>query len=155
MSDKDKFIAAELTERLEDMIPRLQGFREEIDSLIVEIKMLTAGHGPKSSRYVVGVIERVVTEHFGVKMAELRSKKMNRELTHPRQVFSVLVKKFTKLSYADAGAYVNRDHATVMHSQRVINNARDTGDPLWWEYQECQSKVQSIIDELIIKEAQK
>lgn len=66
-------------------------------------------------------IQKVVCEHFGVKLPELKSKKRTREIALPRQTAMYITKKLTELSLGDIGkAFGGKDHATVIYACKQI-----------------------------------
>jgi chromosomal replication initiation ATPase DnaA len=67
----------------------------------------------------------------------------HRDLVEPRQVIHYLLNKYTKLTISKIGGLTNKDHATVLHSNKVINNLKATDI-------EFRSKL-SIIEQTINK----
>ena len=66
-------------------------------------------------------IIRVVTQHFGVKLSELQSKKRSNAIAYPRQIAMILARRLTRMSLEDVGSYFGgRDHSTVLHAVRKI-----------------------------------
>jgi chromosomal replication initiator protein len=62
-------------------------------------------------------ILRVVTEHFGVKLTELQSRKRTNAVAHPRQVAMYLARRITRHSLEEIGGYFGgRDHSTVLYA---------------------------------------
>src|SRR5687767_119 len=75
-------------------------------------------------------IQKTVAEYFKLKMADMHSKKRNRNVARPRQVAMALAKDLTQMSLPEIGeAFGNRDHTTVLHACRTIASLRkqDTG----------------------------
>lgn len=71
-----------------------------------------------------------VVEHFGVDAAGLRAHKRTRTLVLPRQVAMLLMRRLTRMSLAEIGAYFDgRDHATVLHAERKVQRLEGT-DPI-------------------------
>ena len=62
-----------------------------------------------------------VTDYFGVRTADLQSKKRARSITVPRQVGMYLARQHTRHSLEEIGGYFGgRDHTTVLHAVRKI-----------------------------------
>jgi hypothetical protein len=65
-----------------------------------------------------------------VELEEIRKKKLGisrkRELVFTRQLCMFFARGKTKASLAAIGTYMNRDHATVLHAVKNINNLSDT-----------------------------
>jgi chromosomal replication initiator protein len=59
----------------------------------------------------------LVTEHFGVKLSELQSKKRTNAIAYPRQVAMYLARQITRHSLEEIGGYFGgRDHSTVIYA---------------------------------------
>lgn len=82
-----------------------------------------------SRRVRVSDIQELVAKHFGVKVNELNGQRRTRSVALPRQVAIYLTRKLTKLSSKEIGGYFgNRDHSTVLHAHKTIEEAA-TQDP--------------------------
>ncbi len=74
-------------------------------------------------------IVNVVTEHFGLRRAELQSKRRTKALTEPRQVCMYVARKLTSLSLEEIGVYFGgRDHSTVLYGADRVQ-IRMNSDP--------------------------
>lgn len=72
-------------------------------------------------------IIQVVTNHFGVRLADLQSKKRSQSITEPRQICMYLARNLTKHSLEEIGGHLGgRDHTTVMHACSKIDHARES-----------------------------
>ncbi|TQV82716.1 chromosomal replication initiator protein DnaA [Exilibacterium tricleocarpae] len=70
-------------------------------------------------------IQRVVAEYYKVKVSDLLSKRRSRSVARPRQVAMSLAKELTSHSLPEIGdAFGGRDHTTVLHACRKINELR-------------------------------
>ncbi|MDD9912724.1 MAG: chromosomal replication initiator protein DnaA [Alphaproteobacteria bacterium] len=68
-------------------------------------------------------IQHKVADYFDVRLADLLGTRRLREIARPRQVAMYLSKRLTSKSYPDIGrAFGGRDHTTVMHAVRTIEN---------------------------------
>jgi chromosomal replication initiator protein len=66
-------------------------------------------------------ILKTVSEHFGVKVSDLRSGRKHKVVAHPRQVAMFLMREMTKCSFPDIGQrFGGRDHSTVMYAVKMI-----------------------------------
>jgi chromosomal replication initiator protein len=71
-------------------------------------------------------IQDVVSNYFNIDLKEIQSKSRKREIVQARQVTMFLSKKYTDFSYSHIGNLVGRrDHATVLHACRAIQNSID------------------------------
>jgi len=59
----------------------------------------------------------IVTEHFGVKLSELQSKRRTNAVAYPRQIAMYLARQITRHSLEEIGGYFGgRDHSTVIYA---------------------------------------
>ena len=66
-------------------------------------------------------ILKAVSEHFGVKVSDLRSTRKHKVVAHPRQIAMYLIREMTKCSFPDIGQrFGGRDHSTVMYAVKMI-----------------------------------
>jgi chromosomal replication initiator protein len=82
---------------------------------------------PVKHKSYIGIEEilSTVTEHFGVQLSQLHSKRKLKSITLPRQVAMHLARKLTNLSLEEIGGFMGgRDHTTVMHADEKIRNLR-------------------------------
>lgn len=73
-------------------------------------------------------IMRAVAEHFDIRLADLTGKQRPQYIAYPRQVAMYLCRNMTRLSLPSIGAIFNRNHATVLHACRLVDE-RIKGDP--------------------------
>ncbi|MDH5203974.1 MAG: chromosomal replication initiator protein DnaA, partial [Nitrospirota bacterium] len=70
-------------------------------------------------------IQRVVCEHFDLKLADIKAKKRTKEVAFPRQVAMYLSKQITNMSLSDIGKnFGGKDHATVIYACKQIEDRR-------------------------------
>lgn len=80
-------------------------------------------------------IQRTVAEYYKIKVAELLSKRRNRSVARPRQIAMTLAKELTNHSLPEIGdAFGGRDHTTVLHACRMINELRETASDIEEDY---------------------
>ena len=76
-------------------------------------------------RITVDEIQKVTSDHYGLKQAELLSERRTRAVARPRQTAMWLCKHLTTRSLPDIGRRVGgRDHTTVLHAVRRIEALR-------------------------------
>jgi len=71
-------------------------------------------------------IIKIVFDYFGIPYETRDRKDRHRELVSARQISMFYLKQNTKLSLAQIGAMFRKDHATVLHSIKTVNNLADT-----------------------------
>jgi chromosomal replication initiator protein len=65
----------------------------------------------------ISSIQEIVASHFGIKIADMRSKKRTQDIAFPRQVAMYLARELTDASLPRIGEdFGGRDHTTVMHA---------------------------------------
>jgi chromosomal replication initiator protein len=72
-------------------------------------------------------IVKAVARHYGLKVADIKSKSNARQIVFPRQVAMYLCKKLTDLSFPEIGKLFNdKHHSTVMYSADKVAELRKT-----------------------------
>jgi len=72
-------------------------------------------------RVTVDEIQKKVSEHFAIKVSDMFSARRARQIARPRQIAMYLAKNLTAMSYPEIGRrFGNRDHTTIMHAVRKI-----------------------------------
>jgi len=75
----------------------------------------------------IDYIQKVVCDYFGLPLETINSKTRKREIVQARQLAMFFSKKHTKSSLATIGLHCgNKDHATVLHACRTVNNLYET-----------------------------
>ncbi len=68
----------------------------------------------------------LVTEHFGVKLSDLQSKKRTNAIAYPRQVAMYLARQITRHSLEEIGGFFGgRDHSTVIYAVEKIQQLHE------------------------------
>ncbi|MEW5817361.1 MAG: helix-turn-helix domain-containing protein, partial [Spirochaetota bacterium] len=84
---------------------------------------------PKQSNITVDMIQRVVSEYFGLSYSDLRGRKRTKAIAFPRQVAMYITREITEFSTTEVGLeFGGRDHTTVMHACQKVENRMRT-DP--------------------------
>lgn len=75
----------------------------------------------------IDYIQKVVCDYFELPLELLKSKTRKREVVQARQIAMYFAKCMTKSSLATIGLHCGgKDHATVLHACRTVNNLMDT-----------------------------
>lgn len=78
--------------------------------------------GDRRKDITVELIQKVVAEHSGVKLADMKSSKRLKNLVQARQIAIWLCRDMTKASYPDIGArFGGKDHSTVIYAAKKID----------------------------------
>ncbi len=87
--------------------------------------------GSVNRQITVDNIQKTVAEYFKMKVADLFSKKRTRVIVRPRQIAMWLTKNLTTMSYPAIGdSFGGRDHTTVLHAVRTIDDLRSKDNDL-------------------------
>lgn len=77
----------------------------------------------QSRRITLEDIQKQTAQHFGLRLSDLLSARRQRVLARPRQLAMYLAKQMTTASLPEIGrAFGGRDHTTVCHAVRTIDN---------------------------------
>jgi chromosomal replication initiator protein len=75
----------------------------------------------------IDYIQKVVSDYFQLDVDTLKSKTRKRHVVQARQLAMFFAKKFTKSSLANIGSQIgDRDHATVLHACKTVDNLVET-----------------------------
>jgi chromosomal replication initiator protein len=116
--------------QLEGAITTLQGVAllDRVDITLALAKQ-TIGGGLKADQPKNISIQDIldsITLFYDIKLTDLLSKRRHKSVTVPRQVGMWLSRKYTRFSLEEIGGYFGgRDHTTVMHAIKSINQRRD------------------------------
>ncbi len=83
-------------------------------------------------RVTIEEIQRKVAERYNIRLSEMMSKRRERSVVRPRQIAMFLAKNLTTKSLPDIGRAFNRDHTTVLHGIKAVEDLR-AEDPAFRE----------------------
>jgi chromosomal replication initiator protein len=128
----DEGIIRFLAERIRSNVRRLEGAlmrvatfaslaseqitEERVEHLLRDLLREEAG-----KQITIDAIQRVVAEHFDVRLADMTSRRRPASIAFPRQIAMYLSRTLTKGSLMEIGeAFGGRDHGTVIHACKKI-----------------------------------
>jgi chromosomal replication initiator protein len=77
-------------------------------------------------RVTIDDIQKQVSQHFNIRVADMHSARRARSVARPRQVAMYLAKQLTSRSLPEIGRkFGGRDHTTVMHAVRKVDELRE------------------------------
>ena len=86
-------------------------------------------HGDR--KITIDMIQKAVTEEFGLKPGQLKEKTNAKVISYPRQIAMYLTKELTDGSLPEIGrAFSGKHHTTVLHSVKKIEALRRTNTDL-------------------------
>ncbi|MDR1866066.1 MAG: chromosomal replication initiator protein DnaA [Bacteroidales bacterium] len=112
-------------------------------AITLELAQFTIEKLIKHSRPEISIdyIRQVVSDYYRLDEDHLLSNTRKREIVQARQVAMYLSKQFTKTSLKNIGAQLgNKDHATVLHACRTVNNLIETDRHFKTQIEELEGK---------------
>ena len=85
------------------------------------IERLFGPHNPTGAYTLKLIADRVCRFH-GVSLDELRGKNRKRRFVLARQCFCYWARQLTEAHYPHIGRFLDRDHTTVLHGERVYRD---------------------------------
>jgi chromosomal replication initiator protein len=101
---------------------------------------------PSSKPKVITIqdIQRVVGQHFNVKLEDFKAKKRTKSVAFPRQIAMYLSRELTDCSLPKIGEeFGGRDHTTVIHAHEKISKLLQTDVQLQKHLKEIQEKLKN------------
>lgn len=111
---------------------KLDTFHDQFAALISTAQTIArlidveTAEGSHSKR--IGIIQRVVCEHFHLPIEAMSSRVRTHRYAHPRQIALFLSRELTKHSLEDIGKAFrpDMDHGTVCHACASVRSRKDT-----------------------------
>lgn len=116
---------------LEGAITTLQGHANlqdrPIDLLLAREALGDLAQEPRNNQATLQQIIEAVTGFYNIKLSDLQSRRRHKSVTEPRQVCMYLARKRTRYSLEEVGGHFGgRDHTTVMHSIKTVEQRVET-----------------------------
>lgn len=80
-------------------------------------------------------IKRGVAGYFNIRITDLSSGRRTRTLARPRQIAMALAKELTQHSYPEIGEAFEKDHTTVLHACRKVEQLRGEDERVREDYE--------------------
>lgn len=102
------------------MFSELQGL-----SINLELSKKVLAHHENTVTITIEEIQKVVSEHYKIRILDLKSSSRAKPIVVPRQIAMYLIKKFLDKSLVDIGAaFGGRDHTTVINSLEKVESTQ-------------------------------
>lgn len=122
------------------MYSELQGYEISLDVA----KRVLSTHDETSS-ITVEDIQKLVCDHYHVRIADLRSQNRSKPLVTARQVAMYLIKKNLDKSLVEIGRYFGgKDHTTVINALRRVDSQQLKDADLKKDIDELQGRIHNI-----------
>lgn len=98
----------------------------------------------KENREVtIEFIQSLICDYFKVELSDMQSKSRKRDIVQARQLAMYFAKKYTNSSLTSIGIKIgNRDHATVLHAFKTIENLSETDKKFKFHIEELKEKIE-------------
>jgi len=123
-----KFLASEVSSSIREMVGALNRvlafvkINTQSPTIYECSKILKDFINSNNKSVSVESIQNIVAAHFSLNLQEMLSPRRSRSLARPRQIAMYLAKQYTTNSLPDIGRkFSNRDHTTVIHAVKKIN----------------------------------
>jgi chromosomal replication initiator protein len=150
--DFSESVAHRIAQRVDTNIRELEGAvvklqmmatveKREIDLDLVKAALGEPQVGEEPTVQIPTIIE-AVSEFFGVKMVDMQSKRRQRSVALPRQLCMYLARRNTRFSLEEIGGYFGgRDHTTVMHAVKIVQQRCTTDAEFGAQVQALESRL--------------
>jgi chromosomal replication initiator protein len=89
-------------------------------------------------------IIKTVSDYYGIEVSAINTRSRKREVVLVRQISMYLAMKYLDMSTSESGLYIGkRDHATVLHACKTIENLAETDKQFRTELNEIDLALQS------------
>ncbi len=130
--DVASYVAAKIDSNireLEGAITRIQSIAmmnsQPIDLALAKEAIGEHRAGVNGSGLTIQEILDAITEFYDIRLTDLLSKRRPKSITRPRQVGMYFARRLTRFSLEEIGSYFGgRDHTTVMHAIRTVDDRR-------------------------------
>ena len=153
--DVASYIAARIDtniRELEGAITKIQGLAV-VENLPIDLNLAKMAIGENTNAGApspsIQTILDAITEFYDVRLTDLLSKRRHKSIARPRQIGMWLARKHTRYSLEEIGSYFGgRDHTTVMHAIRTINDRRGSDSGLDREVSSIEQRLSGTQPEI-------
>lgn len=122
------------------MFSELQGLQIDYDL----VKRILSHHETHAT-ISVEEIQRIVAEHFKIKVTDLKSSSRAKPIVVPRQITMYLIKKFLDKSLVDIGnAFGGKDHTTVMNAIERVKDLQSKDQDFMNNLEDLEGRIHNI-----------
>ncbi len=132
---------------LEGNIKKVKMF-SELQGLSIDyelVKKILVNH-ETANTLSIEEIQRIVANHFNIKLTDLKSSSRAKPIVVPRQICMFLIKKFLDKSLVDIGkAFGGKDHTTVMNAIERTQFLQSKDQEIFKDIEELENRIHNII----------
>ncbi len=120
---------------LEASLTKMLGYVElvgkELTIQIAQEQLRDTFSSPMAGTISIDTIQKVVADHYGISVSDIKSKKRDRKYVIPRQNALYIARQLTEYSFPELGnEFGGRDHTTAMHSYNKVEDLLKTDSSL-------------------------
>jgi chromosomal replication initiator protein len=119
----------------------------ELQGLVIDInlvKKILASHENQTAISVED-IQKLVADHYKVKVIDLKSSSRAKSIVIPRQAAMFLIKKYLDKSLVDIGKiFGNKDHTTVINALQRIQSLQTKDPEIKKDIEELTARIHNI-----------
>jgi chromosomal replication initiator protein len=131
---------------LEGNLKKVKMF-SELQGLVIDInlvKKILASHENQTAISVED-IQKLVADHYKVKVIDLKSNSRAKSIVIPRQAAMFLIKKYLDKSLVDIGKiFGNKDHTTVINAMQRIQSLQTKDPEIKKDIEELTARIHNI-----------
>lgn len=94
---------------------------------------------------IIAEIRRCICEFFDVTMEQLEGPRGNMEVCWARHVYVTMLRKYAQLSLKTVADSINRDHTTIMHSEKRVKEETETYPEMSGQLTRIESKIEDSL----------
>lgn len=123
-----EFLAKNITASVRELEGALKRLTAHAELMGTPINLDTAREVLKDILHVyerkfsVYEIQQATASYYGIKLSDLKSTRRERKIARPRQLAMYLAKEMTSLSLLDIATQFERDHTTIIHAIRTMED---------------------------------
>ena len=118
--------------RIQNKIPTLQDAKLILKDLLNNMQSVVT----------IEDIQKIVVNYYNLSMSDFLSSRRSRHVARPRQIAMYLSKKLTTKSLPDIGRkFTGRDHTTVIHAIKKIEELMGGDKKFEYEVQDISNKI--------------
>jgi chromosomal replication initiator protein len=120
---------------LESSLTKMLGYAELVNKIltvqIAQEQLRDTFNSPLSGTISIETVQKVIADHYGISVSDIKSKKRDRKFVIPRQIALYIARKLTEYSFPELGnEFGGRDHTTAMHSYDKVEEQLKTDSSL-------------------------
>lgn len=147
-NDITEYIALSITSNIRELEGALISIIAQASlnkkSITIELAKQMIDKFVKNNSHEISIdyIQKVVCDYFDLPLETLKSKTRKREVVQARQLAMYFSKSLTKSSLSNIGMHCGgKDHATVLHACRTVNNLIETDKKFKAQVAELQKMI--------------